>query len=62
MCGSPDIQHWRPFPEGENCLKENDEEEDGEYTNDNDEDGEEASHTDDNEDDSGRLPGSGGLH
>jgi hypothetical protein len=50
MCGSPDVQHWRPFPEGEDFIQEDDDEEDGEYTNDDDEDGEEASHTDDNED------------
>ena len=49
-CGSPDEQHWRPFPEGGNYIPGDDEEEDGEYTNDNDEDGEEASHDDDDKD------------
>jgi hypothetical protein len=63
MCGPPDVEHWRPFPEGEDHIQEDDDddeddgeyaddddEEDGEYTND-DEDGEEASRDDDDEDD-----------
>jgi hypothetical protein len=49
-CGSPDVEHWRPFPEGENFIQEDDDEENGEYTDDNNEDGEEASCADDDED------------
>jgi hypothetical protein len=36
MCGSPDIEHWRPFPEGENFIQEDDNEDHSEYADDDD--------------------------
>jgi hypothetical protein len=39
MCGSPDIEHWRPFPEGENFIQEDDNEDDSKYADDGDENG-----------------------
>ena len=39
MCGSPDIEHWRPFPEGENFIQDDDDEDHSEYADDDDENG-----------------------
>ena len=38
MCGSLDIEHWRLFPEGENFIQEDDNEDHSEYAEDDDED------------------------
>jgi hypothetical protein len=46
-CGSPDVEHWRPFPEGENFIQEDDDENHSEYAEDDDEDHSEYADDDD---------------
>jgi hypothetical protein len=46
-CGSPDIEHWRPFPEGENFIQEDDDEDHSKYADDDDEDHSEYTEDDD---------------